>query len=204
MSPREDIILFLDLETTGTDVPNDNIIEIGLSLISTDVESGYPEIGSFSEVILPSDTAFVRMMDKKVVREMHQTNGLLDEIISLREERGSDYYNHTPTNVENGVLAWLNKFTGADTTHIPLGGSGVTHFDRRFIKAFMPRLDARLTHWAYDMGVFRRMFLKAGVAPYSQDGKTHRALDDARVHADEFRHYQKFITLGGIDNGDAA
>lgn len=202
------MVLFLDLETTGTDVPLDSIIEVGLSLISTDPDTNYPEIGDFSSIVIPGDSSFIRMMDKKVVREMHQANGLLDEIIEAREYHAladSSYASerHTVKRVESQILVWLESIVGGDTTHIPLGGSGVTHFDRRFIKYFMPRFDARLTHWAYDMGVFRRMFLKAGVPPYSQEGKTHRALDDARVHADEFRYYQKFITLGGTIYGPA-
>ena len=86
MSPREDYILFLDLETTGVDVPKDEIIEVGLSLVST--EEGYPEVGSFSRVIIPSDEAFLRMVNKPVVLEMHQKNGLFNEIIQFRGARG--------------------------------------------------------------------------------------------------------------------
>lgn len=203
MPPREDLILFLDLETTGTDIPKDEIIEVGLSLVST--EPGYPEVGSFSEVVLPSDDAFLRMMDKKVVREMHQANGLLDEVVQLREDRANingdaelrAVRSHLVDEVDFQVDEWLRTFTKEDNTHIPLGGSGVTHFDRRFIKHFMPRLDSRLTHWAYDVGVLRRAFMKAGVKYASIDAKTHRALDDARVHAEEWRWYQEVI--GGLE-----
>lgn len=210
MPPRDDLILFLDLETTGTDVPKDEIIEVGMSLVST--EEGYPEVASFSSIVLPSDAALIRLMDKKVVREMHQANGLLDEIIEVRDRisgvttpdgyEGStfyrDYGRYTQKGVESEVQLWLNTSpVGIDTTHIPLGGSGVLHFDRRFIKHFMPRLDARLTHWAYDVGVLRRSFIKAGVKYASMDAKTHRALDDARVHAEEWRWYQEVI--GGLE-----
>lgn len=182
MPPREDFILFLDLETTGTDEDKDNIIEVGCSLIST--EEGYPEVSSFSAMSYPSDEAYGRMMNKQVVREMHEVNGLLEDLkaVNVRIDK-----------VDEAVVAWLDHNVKGDNSHVPLGGSGVTHFDRRFIKRYMPKLDARLTHWAYDVGVMRRMFMKAG-APYaSMDAKTHRALDDARVHADEFRWYQRFI-----------
>lgn len=187
MPPREDLILMLDLETTGTSVPEDEIIEVGLVLLSTD--TGYPEIDAGEWVIVPSDEAFMRMMKNDVVRNMHESNGLLDDIHS-----GRGKHSHSRIDVEADIIRFLNKHTDGDTTHIPYGGSGVSHFDRRFIKHFLPYLDSRITHWAYDVGVMRRMFIKAG-APYAalEGSKTHRALDDARVHADEFRWYQSFL-----------
>lgn len=192
MPPRDDLILFLDLETTGTDVPEDNIIEVGLSLLSAD--EGYPEVAAFSSIVMPSKDAFDRLMRKRVVREMHKANGLLDELLELRDDETgyNEAANYGLGQVAKNIDDWLTA-NGGDSNHIPLGGSGVTHFDRKFIKAFMPGLDARLTHWAYDVGVMRRMFIKAGVPFASIDAKTHRALDDARVHAEEFRFYQSFI-----------
>lgn len=189
MAPRTDLILFLDTETTGVEVPQDEIIEIGLSLVST--EAGYPEVDSFTSIIIPKDSAWERMMKNDVVRKMHQSNGLLDELTK------PDNYVFSLSDVERDVIAWLDTHLNGDTTHIPYGGSGVLHFDRRFIDYFMPRFSKRLSHWAFDVGVMRRMFIKAG-APYASiDAKTHRALDDARVHAEEFRWYQKFIRGDG-------
>lgn len=203
MPPREDLILFLDLETTGVDVPKDEIIEVGLSMVST--EAGYPEVGSFSRVIIPGDEAFLRMVNKPVVLEMHQKNGLFDEIVALKQkseavDNDDDaklIWGSTQGGAQRDILQWLKQFVGDDTTNIPFGGSGVLHFDRRFIKHFMPRFDARITHWAYDVGVLRRTFMKAGVKYASIDAKTHRALDDARVHAEEWRYYQEVI--GGLE-----
>ena len=106
-------------------------------------------------------------------------------------------YSHMLTGAEKDILTWLKEFVGTDTTHIPYGGSGVLHFDRRFIDYFMPTFSKRVTHWAYDVGVLRRTFIKAGVKYADMSGKTHRALDDARVHAEEWRYYQKVI--GGLE-----
>lgn len=190
MPPRDDLILFLDLETTGVDVPQDEIIEVGLSMVST--EAGYPEIGRYSHIVIPSEEAFNRMMAKDVVRKMHEVNGLLREIVECSTPK-----TYTIENIEQDILQWLEAYVGKDTTHIPFGGSGVLHFDRRFISYFMPKFDKRITHWAYDVGVLRRTFMKAGVKYASIDAKTHRALDDARVHAEEWRYYQEAI--GGLE-----
>ena len=191
MPPREDLILFLDLETTGVDEEKDNIIEVGLSMLST--EPGYPEVGYYTHIIFPDDEAYERMVGKDVVWKMHRGNGLIDDLRSNEDMRKV----FTVDNIDLDVVQWIDQFVKGDTTHIPLGGSGVLHFDRRFIKRYMPLLDKRLTHWAYDVGVLRRTFMKAGVKYASMDAKTHRALDDARVHADEWRYYQDVI--GGLE-----
>lgn len=195
--PRQDLILFLDLETTGTDEYKDAIIEVGMVMLDA-TKPGYPEIGTFSRVIIPGDSAYLRMIDKKVVREMHEANGLLDEIQYYRSQYesdrwGSELWLHTLTATESDILKWIDAFTKGDTQHIPLGGSGVLHFDRKFIRRYLPKFDERLTYWAYDVGVLRRAWDIAGMPSYSIESKTHRALDDARVHADEWRFYQKAI-----------
>lgn len=204
MPPRDDVILFLDLETTGVDERLDNIIEIGMSLVST--QEGYPEISAFSLVVEPTDNAFLRMMQNDTVRNMHDANGLLDEIQQLRvgnikRRSGMDadgYVPVGPSDADRAIQRWLREDTpvGRNTTHIPYGGSGVLHFDRRFIDRYLPRLSERITHWAYDVGVMRRAFTKFGVQPSDIEGKTHRALDDARVHAEEWRYYERVI--GGL------
>lgn len=191
--PRDDLILFLDLETTGTDERLDNIIEVGIAMLDAET---LVEKDAFSRVVAPYLNAYERMMAKDVVREMHEKNGLLDDVRARIRESGS----RSISDVDTELIDWLRQHVGRDTTQIPYGGSGVGHFDRRFIKRYLPRFDKMITHWAYDVGVMRRMFKKAGVTPadelferIGQDGKTHRALDDARVHAAEFRYYQTFI-----------
>jgi oligoribonuclease len=191
--PREDLILFLDLETTGTDENLDEIIEVGV--IALDATSpGFPEVGYFSHIIAPSRDAFDRMDSKQKVRDMHKKNGLYDEI----EDEINDLTktgNNIAANVDEKLMIWLRRFVGRNNTQIPYGGSGVAHFDRRFIKKYLPKFDKMLTHWAYDVGTVRRMMLLAGQKPADAileeagAGKTHRAIDDARVHANEFRYY---------------
>lgn len=195
--PREDKIIFLDLETTGVDEKVDEIIEVGAVMLDA-TSSDYPEIGHYSHIILPTETAFQRMDGKQVVRDMHKKNGLYDAIINIRG-LSSMNYQYSPNFVDTQLIEWIQGFVGRDNTQIPYGGSGVAHFDRRFIKKYLPRFDKMLTHWALDVGVLRRSFVKAGVTPAdivleSQgQAKDHRALQDARVHADEWRYYQRFI-----------
>jgi oligoribonuclease (3'-5' exoribonuclease) len=111
---------------------------------------------------------------------MHLTNGLLDDLTS---GKGVE-----PQEADRAILQWLSQFT-SERSHIPYGGSGVSHFDRQYINKALPRFAQRITYWALDVGAVRRIFALRGASTASIDGKTHRALDDALVHADELRFY---------------
>jgi len=182
--PRSDIIAVLDLETTGSEVEKDEIIEVGI------VFKSWPDwetLLTVSEVVMPSDTAFVRMMKKDVVRKMHLENGLIDDIVA-----GGVSVAQAEDNILDALNVMLEprvKNVAEMFEHIPLSGSGVSHFDRPFLKKYMPNLSARFTYWHLDVGSTRRMYDLAGVPGASDDAKTHRALDDAMVHADQLMHY---------------
>lgn len=172
--PDENLILFLDLETTGSDVNNDEVIEVGLVML--DAES-LEEKATLSLVVFPGQRAFNRMMNNQIVHDMHVKSGLLDDL-------DNGIFAHDADQLINN---WLNE-QGAGTTHLPYGGSGVSHFDRKFIDKYLPAFGKRLTYWSYDVGVARRIARKAGLGWLNQDAKNHRALVDARFHAEEFRY----------------
>lgn len=125
-------------------------------------------------------------MDADVV-DMHIANGLIRAL--LIGEGTTDL-----KTVEASLLIWLNNNLQSFTKRIPLAGSGVSHFDRRFIRAQMPKLDNRLTYWAYDVGSVRR-FLRLYGLPImvEHDAKTHRALDDVKAHIEEARYYGRLL-----------
>lgn len=176
--PNEKYILFLDLETTGSDVNNDEIIEVGLVLLDANT---FEEIDTFSRVVFPQEKAFERMLNNDIVFNMHQTSGLIYEDALMYRD------GNTAEDVDNEIYNWIQSHVPG-TDHIPYGGSGVSHFDRKFIDKFLPRLSKRITYWAYDVGSVRRVAMKAGLGWPSQDAKNHRALVDARFHAEEFRY----------------
>lgn len=186
--PRSDIILFCDLETTGTDPNLDSIIEVGISVVTW---PAFEEVFAKSYLIVPTPEAYARMQAKDVVREMHCKNGLSEDIDFLLEHSP---WGFDPAGVDLLIDTDLSQFGSRGSAHIPLGGSGISHFDRPFIRKNLPLFDARISYWAYDVGVMRRMFILAGAKHADDSGKTHRALDDARVHANEFKFYMDHIT----------
>lgn len=176
-----DHLLWCDLECSGSDETHDEIIEIGCVLTTHDLM----EIGEFTSLVKPGPLALGRMLQNPVVRAMHEKNGLLDEILGL------DGDDARPHRVAAEILAWLEE-NDIPEGKLVLAGSGVGHFDRRFIKKYMPQLDRWLRYWVIDIGVIRRahdMWVGTTVST-ANDGKTHRALDDARCHLEEARAFR--------------
>lgn len=174
--PQSNLALILDTETTGNK-DEDELIEIGMVML--DVPS-LNELGRFTAVVQPNPEAFKRLVDNDVVRKMHEVNGLLQDL--------KDGIGQHPDVVDARIQSWLLQYT-SERSHIPYGGSGVSHFDRQYIRKSLPRLDKRITFWALDVGAVRRIFALKGASTMSIDAKTHRALDDALVHAAELRFY---------------
>lgn len=178
MSKPEDspYICWIDLETDGNQDTN-TIIEIGA--VMTDREMNELD---FKQIVLYFDRAWRGMLDP-VVLDMHTKNGLLNEC---------DESEILPSDADDMMVAWIKQFTKGG--HIPLAGSGVSHFDRRFIERELPKLIKYLTYWHYDVGTFRRM-LKLFEIPLTyeyaaKDGLTHRGLDDIRAHIEESKSYR--------------
>jgi len=181
MAPRKDLIAFVDLETSGNE-NIDEIIEVGVSVWSW---PEWKEVYAKDIVVWPSVAGLQRLNENDVVREMHTKNGLLLDI-------GGDW--GVPVERADDILDDdFLQFGSRGSSHIPLGGSGVLHFDRKYMIRDLPKFNSRLSYWALDVGVLRRMFMMAGAVPADDNGKTHRALDDARVHAGEFKFYMEKI-----------
>lgn len=113
-------LLWLDLETTGTDETKDSIIEIGCVLTDADLN----EIGTFTMYVEPTDEALGRLLRNEVVREMHAANGLLDLIAD------PDGAAVRPHEAASELLGWLDSHS---VGKVAIAGSGVAHFDRRFL-----------------------------------------------------------------------
>lgn len=178
-------LAWLDLETTGTDEHVDPICEVAVVLTRPDLsEQSEP----FQRIVKPVDLGWVldRVEKAGEVQKMHSANGLLD---ALRAGEGD------PIGlVDQELRAWLKSFSKSRQS-VMIAGSGVGHFDRRFVKVQMPQTDGHLWHPPFDMGVFRRMLQAWGRGDLAgQPGaKTHRALDDVYDHLAEARRYKEMV-----------
>lgn len=184
-------ICWIDLETTGNrDI--DQIIEIGAVMTDRDLnELSSKQIVISGPMIFKNGVVFMGSKPElysidPVVVEMHTKNGLLVDC------RNSD---NTTLSADLEMVEWIKQYTSGD--HIPLAGSGVSHFDRRYIRKDLPKFEKFLSYWAYDTGIIRRTLKLFGIdasAADTTDDKTHRALDDIRAHVEEMRRYKKMFT----------
>jgi oligoribonuclease (3'-5' exoribonuclease) len=196
MPPRQQShLLWLDFETTGSGGPgtveDDKIIEVGCVLTTIDLK----EVASYSAVVEPAHWMKLLERDEKVMA-MHVANGLVGDLLAGKGIPASK--------AEMDIIDILSMHNIAKGRLVRLAGGGVCHFDRKFIRAEMPRLDLALDHKSHDVGDLRRVFSDiAGrsdlLMDYDPKTKAHRALPDAYEHLAECRHYQSLIrSIGAL------
>ena len=181
------MIAWIDLETTGTDEFDDPIIEAAV-ILTTD--KAMTEVARRTWTVVPKrpEEAIARIEANAPVLEMHTKNGLYQE---LKDGVGTPH-----AQVQDEMAAFIgSRMTGRG--RMPLGGSGVSHFDRRFIAAQWPKVSELLTYWAYDIGSVRRVGGLAGIKAPAEAAdaglKTHRAMDDIEMHVEEMRWWLRFL-----------
>ncbi|WP_159600713.1 exonuclease domain-containing protein [Agromyces humi] len=181
-TPRTLTNVWVDLECTGLDHELDAILEIGA--IGTD--ENLDELFEFTSTIRAPRAAINRMRANPYVRPMHLANGLFDEVTDpASSAQLPDVLDVEAALIEEVMAHQLRK----DHTVI-LSGSGVSHYDIRFLKQHMPALSTLFSDREFcDTGQERRAYLRdTGTdLAFVNDLKPHRALDDVRLHLEEGR-----------------
>ncbi len=165
---EQPIVCWLDLETNTLDweEPEAQILE--LAMILTDRQLNIlrgrvwlvlpDRFGSHSRRGGAVDA--LRARSEPAVREMHDISGLWRDLSDVEAafdrliaEGGQMVYPNTLT-LADQAEAWLSSEIttrgGMYDLPVPLAGSGVDRFDRRWLERFMPGFGARFTYWAYD------------------------------------------------------
>ena len=182
-----DRLVWIDCEMTGLDLSSDALVEI--ACIVTDGELNAVDDG-IDVLIKPPAQALDDMTD--VVRDMHTSSGLLDELdggITLAE-------------AQDLVLAYVRQHV-PESRKVPLCGNSIAT-DRTFLARDMPELDAFLHYRMVDVSsikeLARRWYPRAYFASPEKHGG-HRALADIRESIRELRYYREavFVPLPGPD-----
>lgn len=126
-----DHFVWLDIETTGLNVDKDIILEVAFMV----TDDCHHIIETYEDVILPLDFAPLCTMDP-YVNAMHTNSGLIEAC-----------YNGTKTieDIDNETSEILSRFKKYDDYNLYLAGSSI-HFDRIFIKKYMPKTE-KLLHY---------------------------------------------------------
>lgn len=170
-------ILITDVETTGLDVYNSTLLEVGFTIVDLELKP----VDTISRVILPDDP--IRWEDVNLfVRDMHTDNGLrflidAGEGVSLDE-------------AERDLVDWYRSWFGSEK--FPLCGSSV-QFDRKFLDGYMGQLHDGLHHRNQDISSVKelcRLFNPEVFAATKGKGRgIHRVRPDMEDSIEELRFY---------------
>jgi len=186
-----DQLVWIDCEMTGLDLARDALIEI--ACLVTDGNLTVLDEG-VDLVIKPAAEAVDHMVD--VVREMHTTSGLIEELAS----------GVTLAEAQEKVLAYVRSHI-RDARKVPLCGNSIAT-DRAFLARDMPELDAFLHYRMVDVSsikeLARRWYPRAYFASPLKHGG-HRALADIRESIQELQYYREaiFVPPPGPDSATA-
>lgn len=170
--------LWIDLETTGLDPDNDRVMEVGWFL-SDHFEKVTDEQ---SVIITPDKIAWELMQQDIFVQTMHTENDLLKDMEAFGSILIED--------AEDQILEDLYKH--GEELYVLAGAS--VHFDRAFIRNWMPRLDRKLSHRHFDVSTLRMFFDSQGYASVGEKTRStvHRALEDV---VDSFELGKRYASL---------
>ena len=186
-----DRLVWIDCEMTGLDLARDALIEI--ACLVTDGNLNVLDEG-LDLVIKPPAEAVDQMVP--VVREMHTTSGLIDELPS----------GVTLAEAQEQVLGYVRGLV-QDARRVPLCGNSIAT-DRAFLARDMPELDAFLHYRMVDVSsikeLARRWYPRTYFASPKKNGG-HRALADIRESIQELRYYREaiFVPEPGPDSATA-
>lgn len=181
-----EVLAWVDIESTGLDPHEDSMLEFAMVITTPDLEP----VGEPTNVLVKPRAGWEDRMDG-IVREMHTTNGLLED----------HKYAFAAWSV-SALDAALNgqfEMLGLHRGHVWLAGSGVNHFDRLVIDAQMPKVAEWFPYFNFDTGNLRRATSlwepSLVLSGHGMADKPHRALADLQLHlaeAQNFRNILKF------------
>ncbi|MGN6103929.1 MAG: oligoribonuclease [Kofleriaceae bacterium] len=172
-----DVLVWLDMEMTGLDPAKERIIEVATIL----TDGNLHEIGTGPDLVIHQPDEVLAAMDDWN-KSHHGASGLIDRVKSSTVTDGD---------AEAQTLAFLNAHVGPKDRPVLAGNS--IHQDRRFIRRYMPRLDARLHYRMVDVSTIKelaRRWYPQAIARQPAKKDTHRALDDIRESIEELRYYR--------------
>ncbi|MFB7948588.1 oligoribonuclease [Kitasatospora phosalacinea] len=186
-----DRLVWIDCEMTGLDLDRDALIEV--AALVTDSELNV--LGDGVDVIIRPPAEALETMPE-VVRQMHTSSGLLDELAD----------GLTMAEAQERVLAYVREHV-PEAGKTPLCGNSVAT-DRGFLARDMPELEGHLHYRIVDVSSVKELARRWYPRAYynsPRKGGSHRALADIRESIAELRYYREavFVPQPGPDTDTA-
>ena len=178
MAVSEDNLIWIDLEMTGLDPQNDQIIEI--ATIVTD--SALNELAEGPVLAIHQPAAILAGMDMWNTRQ-HGGSGLIDRVKASAV---------TVQAAERKTVEFLEQWVPKGAS--PMCGNSICQ-DRRFMARLMPVLEDYFHYRNLDVSTLKelaRRWAPQIYAGFTKDS-THLALADIRDSIAELRHYREHL-----------
>ena len=194
MDKREDLLIWVDLETTGLDLDNNmhgvhnhKILEVGVMITDYD----YNIVDEGFEIIIHHPLESLNSVMNDYVKNMHNSSGLTDKVVN------------SPFSLEMAEKMVIDYIDSHNVKHgkSPICGNNVS-FDKNFIDAQMPNLGKVFHYRKIDVSSIKEIAIRKypEVANLIIKKNTHRALDDIKESITELRTYEDLIFKAPIKN----
>lgn len=177
---KEEYILWCDVETTGLDEQEKEILEIAAIITKMD---GTIVGNPFKSLVHHNNISTVIQKADEIARKMHTNNGLFEE---LWLNGGDDL-----TTIDNKIIDWINDNVDKDSI-LYFGGRSIT-LDRNFTRVNLPRFYSRITHMSIDLTTLILTLSRNNVIDVESlwvKNSNHRAIDDIQA---DIKLYQKIV-----------
>ena len=181
-------LIWIDLEMTGLDTQNDNIIEIATIVTNQDLEI----IAEGPEIVINQTKTIMDKMDEWNTKH-HGKSGLTDKVLLSKI---------TTQDAEIETLNFLKKFVKAGIS--PMCGNSICQ-DRRFLARQMPELEKFFHYRNLDVSSLNILsnIWRPDIAKSVKKSSKHRALEDIKDSINELIHYKStFFNLDYVSNDE--
>lgn len=175
-----ELLVWIDCEMTGLDLGSDLLIEV--AALVTDSELNV--LGDGVDIVIGATAEQLERMPE-VVREMHASSGLTEEVLAASV---------TVREAEEKVLAYLREWID-EPRKAPLCGNSIGT-DRSFLARDMTELDGFLHYRMVDVSSVKELARRWYPRAYFNSPKKaggHRALADILESIEELKYYRSTI-----------
>ncbi len=181
------MLAFLDLETCGLDVENDDILEV--ACVVTDDRLA-EEVARYHAVVR-TKRKFYELPE--VVRDMHTKSGLWAEVKDDKVALSIKQVDRALADFLREHAVKIEQQDGRTNLVRPqLAGNGI-HFDRGFMRRCLRRAEAELHHRQLDVTSINELMRRFCPSVYETRPRptqsAHRAMDDVMESLSVARHY---------------
>ncbi|MCB1802006.1 MAG: oligoribonuclease [Gammaproteobacteria bacterium] len=178
MAVSENNLIWIDLEMTGLDPANDQIIEIATVVTDTELN----ELAEGPVLAIHQADEVLAGMDEWNTRQ-HGKSGLTERVRGSRTDAAA---------AERQTLAFLGQWVPQGAS--PMCGNSICQ-DRRFMARLMPDLEAYFHYRNLDVSSVKELARRWAPSVYSSFSKdsSHLALADIRDSIAELRHYREHL-----------